>query len=100
MPEVTHRTITTYRWICTNRERCEVLDELIGKIGDEQKKLSYYVANGHITGINCVTLGNKFKYMLADLMKERKTLWRRVKRVTQEDIESEDITPSQGGINA
>jgi hypothetical protein len=90
MATVTHRKIISYRWICTDKPRCEAIDELIGELSQHESSLSSYVASGQISGLTCVTLTNKFTYMLKDLRNERKTLWRRVRHEVEEEIVSDD----------
>lgn len=93
---VERRTITTYRWICTNKELCEQIDEQIARVMGAQSHLSGYVANKEITGLQCIALDSKFKYILDSLKKERKTLWRRVRR--EEVIETE-VVPDNVEVN-
>lgn len=89
MAELTKRKITTFRWICTNKELCEQLDEQIDRIVGAQSKLSSYVANKEITGLECLVVDSRFTHALKSLKDERKTLWRRVKRVEEEEVSSD-----------
>lgn len=91
MAELTKRKITTFRWICTNKELCEQLDEQIDKIVGAQSKLSSYVANKEITGLECLVVDSRFTHALKSLKDERKTLWRRVKRVEEEEVTTDDV---------
>lgn len=81
--------ITTYRWVCTNKEQCEVIDESMAELSTHLTRLSSYRANEDITGLQCVSLEAKFNWALRELKAERKKLWLRVKREVEEEIKSE-----------
>jgi hypothetical protein len=91
MTDVTRRTITEYRWFCTDKERCEAIDEQIDKLMYHASKLSSYVVNAEISGLECLMLEGKFKLAIKELRNERATLWRRVKRKIEEETEHEDV---------
>ena len=86
MAEITRRKTTTYRWICVDKDRCEELDEQLDQLVYHQSKLSSYVESHEITGLECLVIENKFKWAIKELRDERKTLWRRVPKVTEEEI--------------
>jgi len=91
MAEITKRAITEFRWICTNKELCELIDNAIENLMFEASQLSHYVDAKEINGIQCIQLDHKFQYTLRILKNERKSLWRRVKRKIKEEIEHEDV---------
>lgn len=93
MAEITRRTITEFRWICTNKELCEQIDEAIAQLMFEASQLSHYVESKQINGIQCIQLDNKFQYTLRILKNERKTLWRRITRKIEEKTEKEAALP-------
>jgi len=86
----TERIIEEYRWICTNKELCELIDNAIENLMFEASQLSHYRETDQINGIQCIQLDHKFQYTLRILKNERKSLWRRVKRKIKEEIE--DVT--------
>ena len=87
MADVTKRTITEFRWICTNKELCEQIDNAIENLMFEASQLSHYVDAKEINGIQCIQLDYRFQHALRTLKNERKTLWRRVKRKIKEETE-------------
>ena len=91
MADITKRTITEYRWICTNKELCELIDNAIENLMFEASQLSHYVDAKEINGIQCIQLDHKFQYTLRILKNERKSLWRRVKRKIKEETKHEDV---------
>lgn len=97
MAEITHRKVIEYKWICTNKELCEQLDEQIEKIVFHQSQLSHYVETKEITGLECLVIEGKFKYALLSLQKERKILWRRVPKITEEEVIVEDTAKIEAG---
>jgi hypothetical protein len=96
MPEITRRKTVTYRWICTDKERCEQIDEAIKQLVFHASQLSAYVANKEITGLECLVLDGKFKIAVKELRKERAMLWRRVRRETEEEIITENGEVTNG----
>ncbi len=87
----TERIIEEYRWICTNKSLCELIDNAIENLMFEASQLSHYRDTDQINGIQCIQLDHKFQYTLRILKNQRKTLWRRVKRKIKEEIEQEDV---------
>jgi len=94
MTETTHRSIKTYRWICTNKERCNEIDDKLKELEHHESRLSGYVANGEISGLACISLARKFTLKIKDLRDERKTYWRRVRYEVEEEI-VKDITQAE-----
>lgn len=93
MAEITRRKTITYRWICTQKERCEQIDEQLDKLVYHQSKLSSYVEHHEITGLECLVIDNKFKWAIKELREERKTLWRRVPKVEEEEVVTDNAAP-------
>src|SRR6266699_81796 len=91
MADATIRKITEYRWICTNKALCELLDEAIADVMGAASSLSHCVATKQITGLECIRLDNKFQCTLRGLKDQRKTLWRRVRREIEEVTESDEV---------
>ena len=86
MAEVTRRKEISYRWVCTQKERCAQIDEKIDALTLHASQLSSYVEHKQITGLECLYLDSKFKWALKELREERKSLWRRVRREVEEEI--------------
>jgi hypothetical protein len=86
MAEVTRRKEVTYRWVCTQKDRCEQIDAQIDALTLHASQLSSYVEHKQITGLECLYLDSKFKWALKELREERKSLWRRVRKETEEEI--------------
>lgn len=80
------RKTTTYRWICTNKDLCEQIDDQIAQYVMVLSKLSKYVADHQISGIDCLRAENRFNLRVKDLRDARKMLWRRVP-VVKEEVE-------------
>lgn len=86
MAEVTHRKTTEYRWICTQKDRCEQIDAKIDELTLYTAHLSSYVEHKQITGLDCLRLDHKLAWAIKELRDERKTLWRRVRKEVEEEI--------------
>jgi hypothetical protein len=86
MAEITRRKEVSYRWICTQKDRLEEIDAKIEELVGYQSQLSSYVEHKFIRGLDCLTLGGKFKYLIKELRDERKSLWRRVRHEIEEEV--------------
>lgn len=78
--------VTVYRWVCTDKEQCEVIDEGMAELSTHLARLSSYRANEDINGIQCVQLEARFNWALRELKAERKKLWLRVKREVEQEV--------------
>jgi len=61
--------------------------------------LSSYREKIEITGLDCLVLAGKFKWILIELRNERKTLWRRIRREVEEEIENTDSVAPKPLVN-
>jgi hypothetical protein len=84
--EVTRRKVVTYRWICIDKDRCEQIDNAMEQLVFHSSQLSHYVECKEISGLECLVLTGKLKWALIELRNERKTLWRRVPKITEEEV--------------
>lgn len=93
MAKITQRTIITYKWICTDKERCEQIDNTLEELVMHQCHLSSYVAEKRITGLECLSMDAKLKAVIKEFREERAHLWRRVRKETQETVTESDPVP-------
>ena len=87
---LTHRTITETKWFCVDKDRCNTLDQMIASTNEHLGQLNTLVAEkwfGDHSGLECKTRFAKLTCMLADLKKERASLWRRGKREVEETVD-------------
>lgn len=88
MATITRKT-TTYRWICTNKDLCEQIDDQIASYVATLGQLSRMVADKKLDGLLCLRGEAKLNQRIKDLRDARKSLWRRVP-VVKEEVEHID----------
>jgi|ERR1035437_1351183 hypothetical protein len=79
--------ITTFKWFCIDKGRCDSLDEELKEVTDYAAHLSSYVVNGYVNGLECLKLDARFKAVIKDIRAERASLWRRVKVELKDEVE-------------